>query len=186
MPMTLKYVEAANRYRPEKVRVLLLAESPPAFTTEDKKAYFYFEENPGGDILFATVIKAVLSKTYRKRQGPSKTELLRELQAEGIWLIDAVEYPINKIGDKPRSDAKRRCLIDKESADLFKRLALVGKSAEMSIVLIKNLVYQCLAEPIRNLGYHVPQTMPIGFPRYYRDPKTIEGIQSALAKCRGA
>jgi hypothetical protein len=181
------YHIAAERYRPLQVQVLIIAESPPAFSTDSKQSYFYFEDNPSGDMLFATIVQAVLGITYFKKAGPRKAEILRQFQSERYWLMDAVERPINKIDGRRTSDGERKPLIEMEQNRLFERIAALNtdkQSNDMSIVLIKDLVYKCLAEPLRKTGYRVPQVGKIGFPRYERDPATIEGIRSALASRR--
>jgi hypothetical protein len=188
--MARDYHLAAIRYRPKPVQVLFLAESPPAFSSDSKQAYFFFEENPGGDLLFTTIAEAVLGITYRKSGGVPKIIVLQEFQSKGYWLIDAVEYPINKIDGRKTSDSERKRLIDANRSKLLKRIASLraeNRATDMSIILIKNLVYECLAEPLRQqVGCSVPQTGPIGFPRYHGDSATIEGIRSALANCHGA
>ena len=169
------------------MQVLFIAESPPAFSLESEKSYFYFEENPRGDMLFATIVQAVLGIAYYKRAGLRKAEVLRQFQTEGYWLMDAVERPINKIDGRKTSDAEREPLIEKAQTRLFEKIAALNadkQSNDMSIVLIKDLVYTCLADPLRKSGYHVPQDEKIGFPRWERDPLTIAGIKSALANRR--
>lgn len=177
---------AANRYQPTSVRVLFLAESPPAFAAESKQAYFFFEDNPGGDLLFSTIIEAVLGITYRKHGGVRKADLLGRFQSKGYWLMDAVEYPINRIDGKKTPDSKRKAFIDRESGKLLESIAALRAEqrlrSDVVIVLIKNLVYESLAEPLRRAGYRVPQSRAIGFPRYHGDPATIQGIKIALAK----
>lgn len=119
--MTRDYFEAAEQYRPQQVRVLFIAESPPAYSSESKKSYFFFEENPTGDILFATIIQAVLGITYRKESSRHKADILRQFQEQGYWLMDAVEYPINKMGGHKSSNVQRMKIITEESARLLKK-----------------------------------------------------------------
>lgn len=183
--MARDYQSAANSYRPTPVRVLFIAESPPAFRSESEQAYFFFEENPGGDLLFTAVVQAVLGIRYRKQDGVPKECVLRRFQAKGYWLMDAVEYPINKIDGKKTSDAFRKEKIENWKPNLLARIAALdaeNSGTDITIVLIKNLVFESLAKPLRQAGYHVPQTGPIGFPRYHGDPATIEGINSAIGK----
>jgi hypothetical protein len=187
--MTRDYHSAANRYRPTPVRVLFIAESPPAFRSESERAYFFFEENPGADLLFTTIVEAVLGKDflYRKRGDLPKDSVLRRFQEKGYWLMDAVEYPINNIGGKKTSDSARKRHIEQGKAKMLARVASLhaeNGDTDITIVLIKNLVYECLAKPLRQAGYYVPQAGPIGFPRYHGDPKTIKGIKSAIAEHR--
>jgi hypothetical protein len=165
--------------------VLFIAESPPAFCPGSEPSYFFFEENPGGDLLFATIVEAALPiKKYQKRSC-NKRELLRYFQENGFWLIDAVEYPINKINGERTSSSIRKEHIEKGRAELLARVASLNAKnggTDIAIVLIKNLVYECLLEPLRQAGYCVPQDGPIGFPRWHGDPNTIRGIKSAIAK----
>jgi hypothetical protein len=184
--MARDYHIAATNYRPKPVKVLFIAESPPAFSSDSKQAYFFFDENPGGDILFATIAQAVLGITYRKRGEVPKAEILQELKSKGYWLMDAVEYPINKIDGRKTSDNERKRFIDTNRSKLLERVASLrvdNQTTDMPIIMIKNLVYECLAEPLRQGGYSVPQAGPIGFPRYHCDSKTVIGIKSALANC---
>ena len=183
------YQTAANRYRPFPIKVLFIAESPPAFISESKRSYFYFEENHGGDLLFATVIQAVLGIRYRKRDGVPKEKVLRCFQSKGYWLIDAVEEPINKINGKTVSDIDRKELIESAKPLLSHRISRIhsdNAGNAIKIILIKKLVYECLAQPLRQDGYALPQVGPIGFPRYHGDPSTIEGIRSAHANTTGS
>ena len=178
------YRSAANRYRPKPVRVLFIAESPPAYSIESRKSYFFFEENPGGDLLFSTIVHAVLEIRYRKSDGVPKKSILQCFQENGNWLMDAVEHPINKLNGKRTSDNVRKEYIDREKSNLLARISALraeNGDTDITIVLVKNLVYECLAQPLRQSGYYVPQVGPIGFPRYYGDPATIGGIRSAIA-----
>ncbi len=185
------YLSAANRYRPAQVRVLFIAESPPAFLSESKKSYFFFDKNPGGDLLFGAIVEAVLNIRYRKAGAEPKARVLRDFQANGNWLMDAVEYPINNIGGKKTSEGIRRDHIERTKSNLLLRIAALraeNGGRNFTVVLIKNLVYECLAQPLRQSGYQVPQIGPIGFPRYHGDPATINGIRRALgdgnAECK--
>jgi hypothetical protein len=179
-----EYRSTAIRYRPRRIQVLFLAESPPAFTLESKRSYFFFEENLGSDLLFCTLVDAVLGVEYRKHHG-TKPSLLRQLQSAGIWLIDAVEYPINRTEGRRTSDSERRAIIEKESTGLLQRIGALRAerclAPDAVIVLIKSLVFEILAEKLRLEGYNVPQKGAIGFPRYHRDRATIHGIKDALA-----
>ena len=184
--MADNYRAAADCYRPKPVRVLFIAESPPAYLSESKKAYFFFKENPGSDLLFATIIQAVLKIKYTKRGKVSKDHLLRCFKEKGYWLMDAVENPINKNKNGQKtSDKERKKCIEKGISNLLERIALLhaeNGGTDIKIVLIKNLVYDCLSEPLRQAGYYVPQGGPIGFPRWYGDRATIKGIGKVIDK----
>ena len=179
-----EYKAAAERYRPVNIRVLFIAESPPAYTDKAKKSYFFFERNPGSDILFATVVEAIYDANYRKSDG-NKEELLRQFQTDGYWLIDAVEYPINRVNGQKISESDRALEMRANTTNLFSRLDSLRRDKlllpDAGIILIKNLVFEILAQPLSEAGYRVLHCRKIGFPRYHRDRDTIQGIRKALA-----
>jgi len=109
--MPRAYRSAAARYRPKQIRALFLAESPTAFTLDSKRSYFFFEDNPGGDLLFGTLVEAALGVKYRKHHG-TKPALLHQFQSEGFWLMDAVGYPINTIEGRRTSDRERKAIVE--------------------------------------------------------------------------
>lgn len=137
--------------------------------------------------MFATIVQAVLDIRYRKGNGVPKGDILRTFKANEYWLMDAVEYPINNIDGKRASDDIRKGHINRGIPNLLERISTLraeNGDTDITIVLIKNLVYECLVQPLRqfgnSVGYSVPQDHPIGFPRYYGDPETIEGIRSVI------
>ncbi len=177
---------AAEHYRPDKIDVLFLCESPPAYRSRSESSYFYFANNPSGDILFATIVLAVLCQEYRKAGG-SKPDLLLVLKRKGYWLIDAVEYPINKTTNgAAASDALRKEHIYQQKDKLLSKLRQLRDAGIMhdrtNVVLIKKLVFDTLAPSIRRC-FQVPQEGPIPFPGYYGDEKTVRDIRAAMG-CR--
>jgi len=134
-------------------------------------------------MLFATIVQAVFGITYRKRNRWRKIRFLRAMQLRGYWLMDAVHYPINRIGGRKVNSRARERFIKRERFKLLRRIAKLAsqnRGSLRAIVLIKNIVYQALAKTLRHAGYNVPQPGPIGFPRWHRDPATIDGIRTAL------
>lgn len=180
-----EYTEAAGRYRPEKIRVLFIAESPPAFLDKAKQSYFFFESNPGQDILFATVIKALFKTKYRKKDG-NKPDLLRQFQAGGFRLMDAVEYPINRVDGKKVKTSDRVLEIQANIPGLLSRLYKLRRRKillpDSGIILIKKVVFEMLYKPLTDAGYRVLHNNKIDFPKYYFDRDTIKGIEGALKK----
>src|SRR5436190_1713336 len=72
---------AARRFRPETVRLLLVAEAPPASLDR----YFYFTDVRAHDSLFRHVASEILR---REPSRENKAELLRLLRDAGVFLID--------------------------------------------------------------------------------------------------
>lgn len=83
---------ASERYRPQRIRVLLVAQMPPIAKEGDPPRYFYFEEVTKHDDLFRGVVKAVL------RIEPDRTNkaaTLKRLRDEGVFLIDLKPDPLD-------------------------------------------------------------------------------------------
>jgi len=94
------YSAAAKRFLPDKIKVLFIFESPPfpppmyPITKKENPewSYFYRFETKGSNALRREVCTAVFNKTITDHK-----EFLNEFSTKGYFLIDAVNYPINKI-----------------------------------------------------------------------------------------
>jgi hypothetical protein len=182
------YENAAEKYKPKKIRVLFIAESPPFFKEEKKRAYFYFEDNPGKDVLFATLVKAIYDFDYRKNTEEKK-KLLTQFKEDGFFLIDAVEYPINRDKNWRMLRNKEREVIIKEEfpnllnkLDKFKKDELID--SETRIILIKKIVFNALFPVLKQSEYNVINRGKIDFPKYFRDRDVIREIGYLLSKFR--
>jgi hypothetical protein len=80
--------EAAERYKPDSVDILLVAEAPPG--APDR--YFYFEDVQTQDSLFRYVARSVLDEEPTRE---NKRELLAKLRDRGVFLIDLKEDPLD-------------------------------------------------------------------------------------------
>jgi hypothetical protein len=82
--------QAAERYKPEHIRLLLVAETPPVTQPSDPPRYFYFEAVSKHDGLFRGVVRAVLKV---EPDRASKARLLDRLRERGVFLIDLKPDP---------------------------------------------------------------------------------------------
>jgi hypothetical protein len=83
---------AATRYRPDRVRCLLIAEAPPAALDR----YFYFEDVREQDSLFRHVAEGVLGHQPDRAGKATALAALRDL---GYFLIDVSEDPVRSGSD---------------------------------------------------------------------------------------
>ncbi|TAN42128.1 MAG: hypothetical protein EPN22_13285 [Nitrospirae bacterium] len=175
------YTEAALKYRPNEIKCLFIGESPPAYKSEDKKSYFYFEENPGNDILFATLIFALYDKKYKKADR-NKAELLNDFRNGGFFLMDTVEYPINRLDGKNINSKQRKEIIGKHTPDFLARLNRLKRifSPSTGIIIIKKLNYEILAPILTKHKFKVLNNNKIDFPKYYWDNDTVNGVRKAI------
>jgi hypothetical protein len=71
---------AARKYQPNRIRLLLVAESPPA----DEKRYFYFDDARSPDDLLA----AVGGVLFEEEPAPDASAALKELRRRGVFVVD--------------------------------------------------------------------------------------------------
>lgn len=176
--MLERYREAALRYRPARIRVLFIAESPPFTRPGRNSSYFFFEDSPS-NLLFATIVYALFGEEYTTASG-SKAALLERLRDNGYWLIDAVEHPINDVPPKQRPEIVRKAL-----PDLLGRLAALRSRGVLDdstgLAIVKKDVWSAITPTLIENGYRVlNRDAPIGFPGYHRDKRTVQAIRSAI------
>lgn len=132
------------RYRPEIIKVLFVAESPPE--SRDDEVRFFYNPDPRQerwDHLYRSVMKAVFSDEFEYRLG-EKDKWLRKFQGNGYYLIDATDHPVNRL-----SSAKRR----KEINDAVKgKLIEISRLISLStpIILIKKSIFSAFNQPLRD------------------------------------
>src|SRR4051794_24585073 len=78
---------AAERYRPDVIDLLLVAEAPPSALDR----FFYFEHVPTHDSLFRYVVRGVLGETPSRDKAP----YLDELRARGVFVVHLCEDPFS-------------------------------------------------------------------------------------------
>lgn len=132
---------AAQKYRPQRVRLLLIAEAPPS--APDR--YFYFENVREHDWLFRAVAQAVLGYTPARTD---KAEALAALRDQGYFLIDLSEDPVPFAGAP----------LDHCVAGLLERVRVLNPN---KIILIKANVYDTAYRPLADAGLPV---VPIRIP----------------------
>jgi len=173
-PDLILYKNAARKYLPEEIKFLLIAESPPTYKDTSKMSYFYFEDNPGNDMFFQTVVKAFFNIDYLKNYK-EKIKLLSMLKKEGLFLMDSVEYPINRDIEYDKvSDSIRKGVILKELPDFYSRFIKLNKNGNINgktkLILVKRIVCETLIENLisnKVIIYNINSPIcQIGFPKY--------------------
>ncbi len=84
----IKYFRTqSKKYRPEKIKYLLIAESPP----NDIRNYFYYDgPKPKHQMFFQNVIKAIY-KEHCATDPVCRKYFLNKFKEDGFYMIDAVE-----------------------------------------------------------------------------------------------
>lgn len=90
------YSERRERWRPEHVRLLLIAESAPD-PGSGLRRYFYDEDLTANDGLFRGVAKALLGARKLTQGRKEKLPWLRRLRDQGTFLINLAPVPVNQM-----------------------------------------------------------------------------------------
>ena len=157
---------AAAKFRPAKIRLLLVAEAPPC--TEDR--YFYFETVDIHDWLFRYVWEGL---TGEKPARENKGAKLAALQRAGVFMIDLHEESI--------SGPTLKDLVPKVPA-LVDRCRAIGPEA---IVLIKSSVYDASFTALAAAGLPVIDAR-IPFPASGQQKRFLESFREAVSTIRPA
>ena len=170
--ITGKYELARERYRPHTPKIILIAESPP----KSSSRFFYYEKVSKHDHLFLNVMKALYPKmsNYYDRSPDAKRELLWRFQRDGFFLLDAVDEPLGGMTDKERAHS-----IIKNWPTLMQRLSGFSKF-NPTVILIKKVVFDTLAEKIAQLPMNIVNDKHIPFPSSGRQKEFAAGFRSAL------
>ncbi len=200
------YREAAERFLPDKIKVLFIFESPPfpppIHPITGKKnpdwSYFYRFETKGSNNLRREVCAAVFDKKVIDQEG-----FLYEFFKEGYFLIDSVNYPINRIIDENKHRVKltrkgdvdnkeREKVIYLEANNLIKTIEYWVKKSdsklfEIKMLLVKVSVFNGLMihdnhfkQKVVDGKYNVLNTNTIPFPMVPNNKKFIADVRKLL------
>lgn len=165
---TDKIILAREKYRPEQVNVVFIAEAPPC--TEGQ--FFYFENVQKHDNLFLYLVRAVfpdLNQFDVKQLRAMKPELLIRFKNAGYFLEDSVLESI----PKGSTNSVKEKLIRSNQQALISRLESYKNSA---IVLLSSLVFKCNYEILNQHGFTILNHSPIPFPGNGQQNKFKEEI----------
>ena len=155
--MNNRFEIARIKYKPDKIKYLLIAESPP---DESSNRFFYYECVDEKDSLFLETMKVLYpndytdAKTARKR----KKQFLKKFKDDGFYLIDSTNQPVPSFSrTKKLSQIKKTLPILKEKIN-----GLVEKNTK--IILISSTVYEICEEPLKRMGFNIINEEMIDFP----------------------
>jgi hypothetical protein len=167
------YDDLRQQYRPEHIRFLLIAESPPPQADIPSSRHFYRSDVVRrDDRLFVNTVKALypeLADATEAEIEPDKEIWLRRMQADGVYMIEALEVSQRHKVTKDERQGK----IAEAAPRLVERVKELA-TPDAKIVLIKSNVYEMAAEPLRAAGFKVLNTELVDYPgrfnqRAYRD-----------------
>jgi hypothetical protein len=160
------YLELRSRYMPGRLRLVIIAESPPA-----SGKYIYDPSGERTEPLFSALMR------FLRYDAGDKASGLEELRRRGILLVDATYEPVNQQSDKERS-AK----IEAKYPDLLSDLRnLIGQEA-IPVVLIKANVCRLLEDRLIADGMRIiNKGRSVYFPGSGRQKQFQQQLQDILA-----
>jgi hypothetical protein len=159
-----------EKYRPKQLNVLLIGESPPDPNSGDRR--FFYSPHLRADNLYRGVAGAAYADDalVNIRDKPAT---LAKLQADGFWLIDAVDLPINKQPPK-----QRRLAIKHAIPILIDRCAKL--SPRLGVIIVHGGVYAAVEPALRASGVRVLHRSAILFPLGNFRARFIAEFQACL------
>lgn len=166
------YEDLRERYRPDVLRLLLVGESPP----DPGKGYRRFFYAP--TLIYDNLYRGVAAALYGHEPSvdPSaKSAVLDRLREDGVWLIDAVEEPIDK-----QSTPVRRREISAAAARLVERVQ--GLDPTVGVVICHGMVFREVMPAMRRAGIRLLHERPIPFPLGNWRAQFVSEFRDALAR----
>ncbi len=152
-----EYLVYRERYRPRRVKLLLVAESPPT-----SGSYFYFDQTNGKDHLFRETMRALgfWKIGVPMRKGLDKTRMLHRFKSRGCYLIDVCGTPVDKLRRRDRNSR-----VEQGLGSLVKEIKRLNPER---IVVLKVSIYRRVKTAILNAGLtaKLANRKPIPFPSH--------------------
>ncbi|MBK7197535.1 MAG: hypothetical protein IPH80_34240 [Myxococcales bacterium] len=166
------YADLREPHRPSRVRLLLIGESAPDPGAGDLR-FFYSGTLDRRDNLFRGVVHALFDESAG-HAGDDKAPWLARLKAEGIYLIDLVPYPVDKLSRRDRAQVRR----DHVAACVDQARAI----APSGIVVCHAPTFDVLAAPLRAAELPLLHQVRIPFPLGNHRLAFVAKVREALAR----
>ncbi len=155
-----KFEAARTKYKPEKVRYLFVAETPPKTNSE---RFFYFENVMEQDSLFLETMKVFYPDLIENREikeiRKNKKDFLERFSKDGFYLIDSLQKPF----ETKYSSSRKIKIIKDGQKNLLERInQLINQ--ETKIVLLSATVYKANYEYLKKNGINIINEELIDFP----------------------
>lgn len=167
------YETIRQSYKPQRVEVLLIAESPPPpADVQSSRQFYYTDRIRKADRLFVNTIKALYADAAELTEAQleaDKETWLRRFQADGYYMIEALDESQPHEATKQERQEKIRVNLPV----LLKKVQALA-NPDTKIVLIKSNVFDVAAGPLRDAGFTVLNTELVDYPgqfnqRAYRE-----------------
>ncbi len=174
------YNDIRQKYQPDHIKFLLIAESPPpAPDVQSSRQFYYADRIRRDDRLFTNTIRALypeVADATEPELEAAKEQWLRRFQADGWYMIEALEdSQEHKVTKKQRQEHIHDAL-----PRLLERVQKLAKP-DTKIILIKSNVFEVAADPLRQAGFTVLNHELVDYPGRYNQ-QAYRNKLAALAR----
>lgn len=169
-----------EKYRPQHIKILLIAESQPPKPEIGGSRHFYRTDKiRPDDRLFVNTIRALYPEAIDSSQEDlekDKEQWLQRFMKDGWYMIESLETSLeHEVTKKQRQE-----LIKEHLPRLLER---VSKLAEKNtkIILVKSNVFDVATEPLKAKGFTVLNTELLDYPGRFNQRAYREKL-AALAR----
>lgn len=179
--MATTYDKIRQKYKPERIRYLFIAESPPPSPEiQSSRQFYYTDRIRKDDRLFTNTIRALYPETADTPEPEleaGKETWLRRFQQDGFYMIEVLE-------DSQEHEVTKKQRQEKIGEALPRLIARVGKLTDKDtrIILIKSNVFDVAAEPLREAGFTVLNTSLVDYPGHFNQRAYREKIAALIAQ----
>lgn len=169
------YSERRARWKPHRVRLLLIAESAPDDDGDIANRRFFYDSNlTGKDALFREVVRVLYNDPPIITGPNAKAAWLEKLKHDGVFLIDLAPVPVNHLSPLERSVALQRNIE-----------GTISRASELNpsgVVLVKQNVFNLLQRATLDAGLPLLHDDFIPFPGSGQQKIFRERFADALAR----
>jgi hypothetical protein len=174
------YDDTRRQFKPEHIKLLLIAESPPpAPEVQSSRQFYYTDRIRKDDRLFINTIRALYPEAATMREAEleqGKAAWLRRFQADGFYMIEALQESQEHEVTKERRQMRIRDAVPK----LIERVRVIVQP-DTKIILIKSNVYDVACEPLRQAGFNVLNTGIVDYPGRFNQRSYREKLAKLVA-----
>ena len=165
------YDELRQQWKPDAVRVLLVGESAPDPGATERR-FFYAPTLDRRDNLFRGVVEAFYEPIPRGSSGQPKRPWLERLRADGVYLVDLVPFPVDKL-----PPGERRRALREHVPTLVEQAQVLNPEG---VIICHGPTFQALAPALRAAGLRLLHDKPLPFPLGNHRAAFVAGVRAAL------
>ncbi len=157
------YDDERKKYKPEHIKFLMIAESPPpAAEVQSSRQFYYTDRERKDDRLFTNTIRALYPEAIERPESEleqDKIGWLNRFKADGWYMIEALENSQEHEVTKHQRQERIRAALPQ----LLERVRQLAEP-DTKIILIKSNVFDVAAQPLRDAGFTVLNHELVDYP----------------------